>query len=243
MPGTSSLRCSSMAGPPRRFHSSTVVCSCFQTPDRSGLPSAVRGVAAVRSGLPSGVRGVPGIGKFNHCADVAVERRANRTRNNRTLAFRPRMSSPFGPADTDRNHNPATTHCWQRWAATFTARRHALSWAAAMLTALSVRLMVENAAVAAIKQALPRSMPGPDGPVQASRPRTCRHASWHNPSRSAGYENCSRCPPHNRLRRRACGSVDPAPDGRNSRTPDGAPNLAAPPPRRQTANRTSRVCG
>ena len=32
----------------------------FQTPDRSGFPSAARGAGAVRFGLPSGDRGIPG---------------------------------------------------------------------------------------------------------------------------------------------------------------------------------------
>src|SRR6266853_3085914 len=38
-----------------------------QTPDRSGLPSAVRGAVAERSTLPSAVRGMPGVGRFGHC--------------------------------------------------------------------------------------------------------------------------------------------------------------------------------
>ena len=33
-----------------------------QNPDRSGLPSGVRGAGAVRIGLPSAVRGIPGVG-------------------------------------------------------------------------------------------------------------------------------------------------------------------------------------
>ena len=37
-------------------------------PERSGLPSAVRGAGAVRFGLPSAVRGMPGVGCFSHCA-------------------------------------------------------------------------------------------------------------------------------------------------------------------------------
>src|SRR5207249_5797014 len=37
-------------------------------PERSGLPSGVRGAGAVRFGLPSGVRGIPGVGCFSHCA-------------------------------------------------------------------------------------------------------------------------------------------------------------------------------
>src|SRR4029450_4390126 len=81
MPGTSTLIASSARGPKRRFISATDVCSCIHTPDRSGLPSAVRGVGAARLGLPSDVRGVPGGTKFNHCASALVPRNANSTIN------------------------------------------------------------------------------------------------------------------------------------------------------------------
>jgi hypothetical protein len=37
-------------------------------PEKSALPSAVRGVGAVRFGFPSGVRGTPGVGYDDHCA-------------------------------------------------------------------------------------------------------------------------------------------------------------------------------
>src|SRR5258708_3363614 len=37
-------------------------------PDKSGLPSDVRGAGAVRFGFPSAVRGIPGVGKLNHWA-------------------------------------------------------------------------------------------------------------------------------------------------------------------------------
>src|SRR5580704_2873754 len=40
----------------------------FHTPERSGLPSAVRGTGAARLGLPAAVRGMPGVGRFSHCA-------------------------------------------------------------------------------------------------------------------------------------------------------------------------------
>ena len=40
-----------------------------QSPETSGLPSAVFGAGAVRSGLPSGVLGIPAVGYFNHCAE------------------------------------------------------------------------------------------------------------------------------------------------------------------------------
>src|SRR5207248_2700167 len=46
--------------------------SSRQTPERSGLPSAVRGAVAVRLGLPFGKRGIPGVGK-SHCASSGAE--------------------------------------------------------------------------------------------------------------------------------------------------------------------------
>src|SRR6516165_10443332 len=39
----------------------------IQTPDKSGLPFASRGVAADRSTSPFGVRGAPGVGYLYHC--------------------------------------------------------------------------------------------------------------------------------------------------------------------------------
>src|SRR5437762_3525291 len=48
-----------------RSYLSEILC---HIPDRSGLPSAVRGAGAVRFGLPSAVRGMPGVGYVNHCA-------------------------------------------------------------------------------------------------------------------------------------------------------------------------------
>src|SRR4029453_1593183 len=44
----------------------------FHRPERSGLPSAVRGAGAVRLGFPSAVRGIPGVGTFSHCANAGV---------------------------------------------------------------------------------------------------------------------------------------------------------------------------
>src|SRR5580692_2554789 len=41
-------------------------------PERSGLPSAVRGAGAVRFGLPSAVRGMPGVGRLSHCAATGL---------------------------------------------------------------------------------------------------------------------------------------------------------------------------
>src|ERR1700704_736117 len=41
-------------------------------PERSGLPSTVRGAGAVRFGLPFAARGIPGVGYFSHCASRGV---------------------------------------------------------------------------------------------------------------------------------------------------------------------------
>src|SRR5580765_7548716 len=42
--------------------------SVSQIPEKSGLPSRVRGVGAVRLGFPSGERGTPAVGYFRYCA-------------------------------------------------------------------------------------------------------------------------------------------------------------------------------
>src|SRR5579859_2131709 len=49
-----------------------VSTAVYHSPDKSGLPSGVRGAGAVRFGLPSAVRGMPGVGYFNHCAFTGV---------------------------------------------------------------------------------------------------------------------------------------------------------------------------
>src|SRR5262245_19251769 len=42
-------------------------------PEKSGLPSRVRGVGAVRLTFPSRVRGTPAVGYFSHCATEDVD--------------------------------------------------------------------------------------------------------------------------------------------------------------------------
>src|SRR5688572_6754721 len=44
------------------------------SPEKSGLPSAVRGVGADMFTLPAAVLGTPGVGYFNHCATSGPER-------------------------------------------------------------------------------------------------------------------------------------------------------------------------
>src|SRR6516162_9773421 len=48
-----------------------------QMPDRSGLPSAVRGGGAVRSGFPSAFFGILAAGYGGHWANIALEVRAS----------------------------------------------------------------------------------------------------------------------------------------------------------------------
>src|SRR5262245_4984192 len=45
-----------------------------QMPERSGLPSAVRGVGALRLTLPSVPRGTLGGGRLSHCAETEGEK-------------------------------------------------------------------------------------------------------------------------------------------------------------------------
>src|SRR5215471_18009879 len=70
--------------PSSRFHSSIVVGSTCQTPDRSGLPSDARGARALRSTLPSLVRGAPGVGWFSHCAEALLARNTKSRQSFRT---------------------------------------------------------------------------------------------------------------------------------------------------------------
>src|SRR5215204_5241064 len=48
--------------------------SVSQIPEKSGLPSGVRGEGADRLGFPSAVLGTPAVGYFNHWAKTVVER-------------------------------------------------------------------------------------------------------------------------------------------------------------------------
>src|SRR5437879_8865756 len=52
-----------------RSYLSEILC---HRPDRSGLPSAVRGAGAVRFGLPSAVRGMTDVGRVTHWAESGV---------------------------------------------------------------------------------------------------------------------------------------------------------------------------
>src|SRR5512140_3004004 len=47
----------------------------IQTPEKSGLPSAIRGAAADMSTLPSAFRGTPAVGYFTHWAAKRVDAR------------------------------------------------------------------------------------------------------------------------------------------------------------------------
>src|SRR5258706_8998725 len=65
---------SRISGPARRsvqllvFVSQGRTFSASHIPEKSGLPSAVRGVGAPRFGNPLGVVGTPAVGYVSHCA-------------------------------------------------------------------------------------------------------------------------------------------------------------------------------
>ena len=44
-----------------------------QIPEKSGLPSAIRGTGADMFTLPSAFRGAPGVDTFNHCAVNGID--------------------------------------------------------------------------------------------------------------------------------------------------------------------------
>jgi hypothetical protein len=48
-----------------------------QMPEKSTLPSAVRGAGAVRLGWPSASRGTSGVVYFGHCAETDADTAAN----------------------------------------------------------------------------------------------------------------------------------------------------------------------
>src|SRR6266852_9184132 len=83
-------------------------------PDRSILPSGVRGAGAVRFGLPSGVRGMPGVGCFSHCAASGVasaDKTIARARVFisyllRTAFLSPSRAKSLAPSRTTRTFRP-----------------------------------------------------------------------------------------------------------------------------------------
>src|SRR5215471_18889670 len=54
-------------------------------PDKSGLPSDVRGAGPVRFGLPSEPFGTPGFGYNGHCAEIDDERAITMSADTRTV--------------------------------------------------------------------------------------------------------------------------------------------------------------
>jgi hypothetical protein len=64
-----------LTGPPTPQPGSAVI----QTPEKSGFPSASRGVAADKSTAPLGVRGAPGLGYLYHCEPSSADVPANAT--------------------------------------------------------------------------------------------------------------------------------------------------------------------
>src|SRR4051812_9721141 len=62
-------------------------------PDRSGLPSDMRGAGAAMSTAPDAVRGIPGVGYLNHCADtdaIMVVTASTTATKNRLITINPR---------------------------------------------------------------------------------------------------------------------------------------------------------
>src|SRR5258705_3904349 len=57
----------------------------IQMPERSGLPSAVRGAGALRFGLPSAPFGTPGFECSAHCADSDAEKAATMAADTTTV--------------------------------------------------------------------------------------------------------------------------------------------------------------
>ncbi len=57
-----------MSGQPLGGHG--LVLSASQIPEKSGFPSAVRGVGAPKFGTPLGVFGTPAVGYFSHWAQT-----------------------------------------------------------------------------------------------------------------------------------------------------------------------------
>src|SRR5439155_6807162 len=64
-------------------------CAACHIPERSGLPSPVRGAVADRLGLPSARRGTPAVGYVTHCAPATGDgERTNAAIRARTVASR-----------------------------------------------------------------------------------------------------------------------------------------------------------
>src|SRR5260221_85543 len=73
-------------------------------PDRSGLPSVVRGAGAVKSDLPSGVLGTPAVGYGGHCAHTEGAMAATIATtptawNNAFISEPPEPFEPFEPLE------------------------------------------------------------------------------------------------------------------------------------------------
>src|SRR5262249_33665609 len=67
----------------------------IQMPEKSGLPSAVRGAGAARLGLPSAPLGTPGNGYNGHCANSNGDRFARMAVNTATVNHRFMSTSRF----------------------------------------------------------------------------------------------------------------------------------------------------
>src|SRR5687767_3699121 len=76
-------------------------------PDRSGLPSVVRGAGAARFGFPSGRRGMPGVGSFSHWASSIALAASVRQTNDSTNLFAPRTILVSFDVANEHVHGPA----------------------------------------------------------------------------------------------------------------------------------------
>src|SRR5688572_8495242 len=64
----------------------------FQIPEKSTLPSAVRGAGPSRAGLPSAARGTPGVGYDGHCAPMLDDMTMTAATTTATMA--PQLLTP-----------------------------------------------------------------------------------------------------------------------------------------------------
>src|SRR2546428_11027587 len=86
-------------------------------PDRSGFPSAVRGVGAVRFGLPSRVRGTLGSRGFAHWAGAgdAMKRRIPAQPRTRRKVMASRIHARNGTRVAPRAYSFTAAPLWRSW--------------------------------------------------------------------------------------------------------------------------------
>src|SRR5688572_33029748 len=70
----------------------------FQIPEKSTLPSAVRGPGPSRTGLPAAARGTPGVGYDGHCAPMLDD--MTMTAATTTATMTPQLLTPDLPENS-----------------------------------------------------------------------------------------------------------------------------------------------